>query len=101
MGGLDGQNVVWLFYHADLGVVAMRIAAIGALIAIADVVADLAQAQFVFDIDDSLGQAFGVFAGRAKQMKRDALGGLLADAREPLTFGDQARQWFGKLGHVG
>jgi hypothetical protein len=46
---------VRLFHHADDARIAVGIGAIGAQLAIADVVADAAEAEFVFDVEDRLG----------------------------------------------
>jgi hypothetical protein len=52
--GLDGQNIVRLLHHADDGMIAMRIAAVIAQIAVADVVADGANSELVLHVEQRL-----------------------------------------------
>ena len=53
--------------------IAVRIAAILAQFAVADVVADRADAQLIFHIEQRLRQPFRVFARRAQNVKCDAV----------------------------
>ena len=48
--GFDGKNIVRLLHHADDGTIAVRIAAEIAQLAVADVVADGADAELVFHV---------------------------------------------------
>ena len=70
-----------------------------AQLAVADVVADAAEAQLVLHVEDGLRQMLGIFAAGAQHVERDALRGLLPDAGQALEFGDEARQRFGEIGH--
>ena len=77
----------------------LRIAAVLAQLAIADVVADAAQAQLVLHVQDGLRQVLGIVAAGAQHVERDPLRGLLADAGQALEFRDQPRERFGEIGH--
>ena len=96
---LNADDVVRLF-HYDHGLgIARGIAAILAEVAIADVVAEGADAKLVFDVEDGLGEALGVLAAGAQHVEGDALRGLLADAWKALEFGDEPGERFGEIGH--
>ena len=78
----------------------MRVAAILAGLAVADVVAERAEAQLVLDVEDRLRQVLGVVAAGAQHMEGEPLRGFLADAGEAFEFGDQPGERFGEIGHV-
>ena len=66
--------------------IAVGVAAELAQLAVADVVADAAQAQLVLDVEDGLRQVLGILAPGAQHVKREALRGLLPDAGQALEF---------------
>ena len=80
--------------------VAVRIAAIRAELPIANVVALGANAQLVLHIQQRIRQACRIITGHAQDVKRQALRGLLPDARKAAKFFDQALQRRGEVGHV-
>ena len=77
----------------------MRIAAIIAQLAIADVVADGANSELVFDVHQRLRQPLGGFPIVAQNVKREPLRRLLPDAGQALELLDQTRERFGKIRH--
>ena len=62
------------FHHADLAVFPMRIPAIQAQVAVADVVALRADAKLVLNVEDGLCKVLCVLSRRAQQVERDPLG---------------------------
>src|SRR6185312_6267686 len=94
------QYIVRLLNDADDGLIAMRIAAEIADLAIADVIADGANAELILDVEDRLRQPFGIFAAGAQHVERNALRRFLPDARQFLEFLDQQSKRLGKIGHV-
>src|SRR5579875_2233330 len=99
MGALDARHVVRAFHHADNRTVAARVRAGGAGILLSEVVADAAQLDFVFYLEDRASHALCFFARGAFDVKGDALGGFLTDSGEPLEFIDQAVQRAGEYAH--
>ena len=96
---LDAQNIGCLLDHAQHLLVAVGVAAKYAQVAVADVVADAAEAQLVLHVEQGLGKLFGVLARGTQDMKRQPLRGLLADARQAFEFVDQPRQRFREIRH--
>ena len=88
-----------LLHHADHRRVAVRIAAVRAQLAVADVVADAAEAELVLDVEQRLRQVLGIVAAGAQHVKREPLRGLLPDAGQTLELVDQPRERFGEIGH--
>ncbi len=78
----------------------MRIATIEANLTIADVVALRANAELIFDVENSLRQILGVFPRRAQQVERNTLGRFLADAGEAFTLLDEPGKRLGEFGHL-
>src|SRR5262249_38192445 len=78
---------------------AIRAGAVEARIGVGDVVADRALADFFLGVANGLGQSEGVLGRGAKEVKRKALSGFLANAGEMLKFIDQAFDWGGEIGH--
>ena len=68
----------------------MRIAAEITQLAVADVVARGAKAQFFLHVHQRGGQALGIFARSPQNVKRQPLRRLLADARQALELLDKA-----------
>ena len=97
--GFDAHDVVRLLHHADHVRIAVGFAAVLAQLAVADVVADAAEAQLVLDVEDRLGQVLGVLAAGAQHVEGEALRGFLPDAGQALEFGDEPRERFGEIGH--
>ena len=95
----DAHDIVRLLHHADDLPVAPGVAAILAQFGIADVIADRADAQLVFNVENGLREVLGIVAAGAHYVKRDALRGLLADARQALELGDQPGQRLREIGH--
>jgi hypothetical protein len=88
---------VGFFDDTDLRDVTMGVAAIGAELGIANVVAERAKAEAIFDVEQGLGEALGVLAGLAENMKRQALRGLLAHAGKALEFLNQPLEGLSKV----
>src|SRR5262249_29264699 len=98
--GLDGENVVRLLHDANLGVVAMRIAAVRAKLGVADVVALGAQAEVIFDLNQRSGKTRGVVAGGPQHVERESLRGLLPDPWETAKLIDEALQGRREIRHA-
>jgi hypothetical protein len=79
--------------------VAVWIAAIQADFTVADVIALLADAELVFDIENGLSQTLGILARTAQEVKDDTLSRFLADAGEALTFLNQTREGCREFSH--
>src|SRR5688572_26985363 len=87
---LDGEDIVRLFKHTDNALVAPRIPAVGAHRAVADVIADGANAKLFLDVDQRLDQAVNVFPLRPQNVKRNALRRLLTDTGQAFDLEDEA-----------
>src|SRR5581483_5281947 len=98
--GLDRQDIMRLFHHADLIVLAMRVAAVEAQVAFTNVVALRANAELVFDVEKRLGEVLNIVAGSSQQMKGDTLSGFLADARQPFTLLNKPRERLREFRHL-
>src|SRR5437899_12471226 len=96
----NGHDVLRFFDHADCLLAASRTYAVQARIRIRDVTADRARADFFFGVTDGVRQSQGILGRRAKQMKRQALGGLLANSGEMLQLIDESFDGSGKIGHA-
>src|SRR5258708_4265040 len=79
--------------------IAMRVAAEIAQLAVADVVADGAGSQVVLDVHQGLGQPLRVFAWSAQNMERQTLRRFLADSGQTFEFLNQARERFSEVRH--
>jgi hypothetical protein len=79
--------------------VAIRIAAIGTQLGIADVVALRANAQVVFYVREGRGERSRLIARRAQYIKREPLGLFLPDAGQPAELVNQTLQRRGKVRH--
>jgi hypothetical protein len=74
------------FHHADLRMVAIRIAAIGTQLAIADVIALRANAQVVFYVGKSRRQRGRLIARRSQHIKREPLRRFLTYPGQPAEL---------------
>ena len=100
MSCFNGQDIVRLFYDADLRSFAVRIAAVKAKIAIADVVALRADAELVFYVENRLREVLGVLPRGTQKMKGDALRRLLTNAGQSFAFLNEPRKRLGELRHL-
>lgn len=97
--GFDPDDIGRFLHHTDHLGVAIGIAAELAQIAIADVVADAAEAEFILDVEDGLRQVAGIVARASQDVEREALRRLLADSGQAFEFVDEASEGFGEIGH--
>jgi hypothetical protein len=79
------------FDNTDLRMLSVRIAAVEAQLAIADVITLRADPQLVFNVENGLREILSIFTRNAQQMKRNTLRGLLPDPGQPLAFLNQPR----------
>jgi hypothetical protein len=94
------ENVVGFLNDADRPMVPRRADAIQTRIGVGDVVASGALADFFFGVANRIGKREGVFGRGAKQIKREALRGLLADSRKMFQCVNESFNRSGKIRHA-
>src|SRR6185437_3282646 len=87
---LHRDHVARLLHHADHAVVAARVLADSAARLVGQVEGGLAQADSLLDFADRVGQRERVLARGAQDVKGQALGRAVADARQLRELADQA-----------
>ena len=91
---LDGGHVLRFFDDADEVVIARVRAAVHARIDVGRVAADRAVRDALLDVADRVDEPIGLVARRSKNVKRQPLRALRADARKPLELIDEPSERF-------
>ena len=86
----DSKDVQRLFDHADDAAVACIIRTCKAGLDVRRVLADGAQLDLLFDLDNGVGEGLRLLCGRSQDVVSQPLGALRADAGQAVQLLDQA-----------
>ena len=94
-GMLQGQDILWLFYDANLAVVAFSAEADRAGVGLGDVEAGGAQGDFLFQRQDGFGQEFGLLVRGTQKIVSNSLRTLWPNTGQLVKLLDELIDSFG------